>query len=283
MSKQAKFPKTNILGLEVDQLTANEAIAAIVDMGKNSKASGYIVRPHVEFIEQASKQPDILKLLNEAEFSLVDGVALQWAASHLQSGGKSIAHLVASLTHIPFNTTRLRRGIRERVAGISFTIGLLKQCQAKGASIYIIGSPQKRSINDTVNHIHSQFPKLKITGSYAARRDGKRVFLSGQDEKNLYRDLLQLKPDIILVGLGFPRQERLMASLSCKLDHGIFVGEGGTFDYKEFGGHIKRAPKIFRQAGLEWVWRLGRQPKRLRRQLAIPRFIHKVHRHKKQQ
>jgi N-acetylglucosaminyldiphosphoundecaprenol N-acetyl-beta-D-mannosaminyltransferase len=69
-----------------------------------------------------------------------------------------------------------------------------------------------------------------------------------------------------------------MARLAGRLEHGVLIGEGGSFDFRELGGRIRRAPPGLRRVGLEWLWRLGREPRRLRRQLAIPRFVVAVHR-----
>jgi N-acetylglucosaminyldiphosphoundecaprenol N-acetyl-beta-D-mannosaminyltransferase len=78
--------------------------------------------------------------------------------------------------------------------------------------------------------------------------------------------------------MGFPAQERLMSALTARLQRGVFIGEGGSFDYRELGGHAQRAPAWMQRSGLEWFWRLLREPRRWRRQLAIPRFIWAVHR-----
>ena len=69
-----------------------------------------------------------------------------------------------------------------------------------------------------------------------------------------------------------------MARLAPRLEHGVLVGEGGSFDFRELGGGIRRAPQVVRRIGLEWLWRLLREPWRLRRQLAIPAFILEIHR-----
>ena len=64
-----------------------------------------------------------------------------------------------------------------------------------------------------------------------------------------------------------------MARLAPRLEHGVLIGEGGSFDFRELGGGIRRAPAPVRRLGLEWLWRLLREPSRLRRQLAIPQFV----------
>jgi N-acetylglucosaminyldiphosphoundecaprenol N-acetyl-beta-D-mannosaminyltransferase len=71
-------------------------------------------------------------------------------------------------------------------------------------------------------------------------------------------------------------QEHIISRLTPQLDHGVLIGEGGTFDYKQFGGHRRKAPVIMQRLGLEWLWRLILEPRRLRRQWAIPRFIWRI-------
>jgi N-acetylglucosaminyldiphosphoundecaprenol N-acetyl-beta-D-mannosaminyltransferase len=100
-------------------------------------------------------------------------------------------------------------------------------------------------------------------------------------EAELVTDLHATRPDLILVGMGFPLQEELMAKLAPQLSHGVLIGEGGTFDYDSFGGVRTRAPRWVQTIGLEWLWRLATEPSRWRRQLAIPRFIWTVYRSSK--
>ncbi|HLB40239.1 MAG TPA: hypothetical protein VJJ83_00475, partial [Candidatus Babeliales bacterium] len=114
MSKQTEFPKTTVLGLELDLANSESAVAALVDFGLHASQAGYLVRPHVEFIEQAQRDPKLMQLLNQAQFCLADGVALQWAAAYLQSPGKSWWHLLHSLSQIPRNSASLRGVIKER-------------------------------------------------------------------------------------------------------------------------------------------------------------------------
>ena len=76
--------------------------------------------------------------------------------------------------------------------------------------------------------------------------------------------------------MGFPLQEQVCAYLASHIGHGVFIGEGGTFDYEQFGGARPKAPATMQKLGLEWLWRLGLEPRRIVRQLAIPRFIYRI-------
>ena len=84
--------------------------------------------------------------------------------------------------------------------------------------------------------------------------------------------------DILFVALGFPKQELFMAEhVQARLAR-VMLGEGGTFDYDEMGGRLRRAPAWMRRSGLEWLWRLGVQPSRIGRQMSIPRFMWRIFR-----
>jgi len=122
-------------------------------------------------------------------------------------------------------------------------------------SFYLIGSTTE-VINEVVKLLRLQFPKIKILGY----RNG---YLSNDEDEMLLEDEIQkMKPDVILVAQGSPRQELLMQRLQ-RSHEAIYMGLGGSFDV--YTGATKRAPKIFRDFGLEWFYRLLSQPSRLRR------------------
>ena len=271
MSKQTRFPKCSVLGLEVDAVTITEAIDHIVGLAGDA-ASGprYVVKPYVEFVPVARRRPEVMELLNNAELCLADGVALQWAAAY-QHRKRGLVALLRSLADIVVAPNQLRDPIAERHGGANFTLPLLRRCADAGLGVYLIGSPTRNPIDVTADHLRQQLPALRITGMASGH-------LSADDEVQVVAELRAVRPDIVLVGMGFPRQEELIARVIPSVDHGIFIGEGGTFDYQEFGGGVRRAPALLQRAGLEWAWRLALQPSRFRRQLAIPRFIADVYR-----
>ena len=102
--------------------------------------------------------------------------------------------------------------------------------------------------------LNKNYPKLKIVGAtngYVVDKDG------------VFKEISKLKPDIVLVALGIPLQEKLIYKHLGKFDKGIFVGVGGSFDV--ISGHKKRAPKIFIKLNLEWLYRILKEPKRIKR------------------
>jgi N-acetylglucosaminyldiphosphoundecaprenol N-acetyl-beta-D-mannosaminyltransferase len=178
---------------------------------------------------------------------------------------------VRSLAEIVLRPRSVATVIPERTAGVTFTLALLERCRARGLGVFLIGSPKASSIDHTATHLEGLFPGLRVVGTAPGRIDPR-------TEARTVEALRRATPDIVLVGLGFPLQERLMARLAGRLEHGVLIGEGGSFDFRELGGRIRRAPPLLRGLGLEWFWRLGREPTRLRRQLAIPRFVAAVQR-----
>lgn len=249
----------------------DEAIILITDHAAIKNAAIYITKPYVEFIDIAAKDETIKKLLNQSFATVPDSVALQWAALYLYGGGPSSFRLIQTLLQIIFQPSALSKIIPERFAGADFSWKLLAAAANKNLTVYLVGHPVNSSIDHTADTIQNNLPRISIVGTF----DGYKV---NDNESELVAELLRIKPDIILIGTGFPRQEKLMSRLVTQLPYGVLIGEGGTFDYDSFGGTMRRAPIWMRSLGLEWLWRLILQPTRLKRQLAVPRFIWKIYR-----
>ncbi len=287
MSYQSKFPKYNILGCHIDRLTLDEAIEYVIDHIEDKKPPAYMVKVYVELLDRAANDPQIKSLLNESTLSVPEGVSTQWAASYLYNGKPGLFRAIGLAFSIIFNPRAIKNPIPEKFGGTVFTLRLLEACEKEGISVYLIGSPVDSDITATEKHILSRFPKLKIAGSHP----GSLGALSGAEleqvlndepvEEELVEDIKKKKPDIIFVGMGFPLQEKVIAKIIGQVKHGFFIGEGGTFDYDEFGGVFKKAPRWVQRIGMEWLWRLSLQPSRIKRQSSIPRFMWHVYRSKK--
>lgn len=265
------MPKVDILGTKIDVITMESAAEYIVDYAVSNQPARYVTKPYVEFIDLASQNSYIRDILNQSLLVLPDSVAMQWAALYQSYENRSVLRLVRTLSDIIFRPTSLTRVIPERFAGADFTWKMLEHAAGQNVTIYLVGHPQGSTIEKTATFIRSKLPLINIVGTF----DGYRI---NNSKTELISDLEAKKPQLILVGIGFPRQEKLLSELAGLLVSGVLIGEGGTFDYQSFGGKIKRAPIWMRKIGLEWLWRLLLQPKRIVRQAAIPRFIWKVYR-----
>lgn len=268
---RAKVTKQfHILGVKVDGLTLEEGLAAAAS-AMTAGPAAYITLPYVEFVMRARQNSQIRAVLNNSQLSLPNGVALNWAVEYLEGGRPGLGRLIVTLLAIVVKPRAVHRLLPDRFDSSNFTWPLLETAARLDLKVFLIGSPRQATIEATAKHLAQQIDNLEIVGTFPG-------YFRPAGEIQLVERLEQSRPDLILVGIGFPQQELLMQRLAAQLPHGLLIGEGGSFDYEQFGGRIKRAPRWLRRAGLEWLWRLIREPRRLGRQLAIPKFIWAVYR-----
>lgn len=266
----AKPKSVEILGIPVSSATLEQGISAAQKLMTDSKRAHYAVLPYVEFVMTARRDPAVRAALIESDLCLPNGVALNWAAEYLYDGKPSAWRVVSSGAQIVFRPNTVHQILPARFDSANFTYALLRQAAETGQTVFLIGSPKRQSIDAVGAYLAGAVPKLTIAGTFTGH-------LNPAKEQELVAKLQASQPALILVGMGFPRQELLMQRLRPQLAGGLMIGEGGSFDYQDFGGHIKRAPTWIRRSGLEWLWRLVREPSRLRRQLAIPAFIWQIY------
>ena len=178
----------------------------------------------------SEKNEDVRKMLLDKETIMVpDGIGVLKA-------GKKIGY-----------------NIEERITGIDIANELLKFGNEQKKSIYLFGSKQE-VIDSMKKVIKEQYPNLKLVGTSNG-------YVTDKDK--VFDEIVKLEPDIVLVALGIPLQEMLIYKHLNRFKKGIFVGVGGSFDV--MSGMKKRAPKIFIKLNLEWLYRIMKEPKRLKR------------------
>lgn len=148
-----------------------------------------------------------------------------------------------------------------KIPGSEFWLDIIKRFE-KQKSFYLVGSTSE-VIESTVAKLRKEFVEVNIVGY----RNG---FLKDIDKETLKETLIVLKPDVIFIAQGSPRQEFLMEELM-QVHPALYMGLGGSFDI--YGGNKKRAPKIFLDFHLEWLYRLLKEPTRIRRQLNLVKFL----------
>ncbi len=154
--------------------------------------------------------------------------------------------------------------VSPRITGVDLTSALLKVPQIR---VYLLGSTQD-VIDDASTTIRRQFPSAVVVG-------GHHGFFSIDEIDVVTGAIQRSRPDIVLVGMGSPRQDQVIQHLKPVLPYGILIGVGGVLDL--LAGRVRRAPTWMQICGLEWVWRLALQPQRLRRFLRmLPAFAKKI-------
>ena len=195
---------------------------------KNKKM--FIVTANPETMMKSETDTELNKLLNDKETILVpDGIGVVKAS-------KMIGY-----------------DVKERIAGIDIANTLLNYGNELKKTIYLFGSKQE-VIDSMKDVLKEKYPNLKLVGSSNGYV---------QDKDKVFEEMSKLKPDIVLVALGIPVQEKLIYKHLPLFDKGIFVGVGGSFDV--ISGHKKRAPKLFIKLNLEWLYRIICEPKRMKR------------------
>ena len=228
-----------ILDCNIDLKTFNEAFSSFEKFTEEEN-SFQIITINPEMITYAQKNSDFKKILNESDLNIPDGVGVTLALKIL--------------------------GIKQqKIPGIDFSTKILEYCAKKGLKVALIGA-KKEIIEKTCVNLKEKYENINIVFCH----DG--YF---KDESKILSELEKTAPKVLLLGVGSPRQEEIIYNYKKSLKNIIMIGVGGSFDV--FSGNVKRAPKFFQKAGLEWFYRLICQPERFSRMFpALPLFLIKV-------
>lgn len=223
--------RVRVAGAAFDLLTHDELIDNVVAAIKRDDG-GTIVTPNVDICHQISKDVPSRGFLTSASFVVPDGMPLLWAA---RLAGRPLV---------------------ERITGSDLIYSLSRAAAANAWAIYLIGGVSAARLAG--DRLASLYPGLKVAGTYTppARFDA-----MADDIEVLGKELAEAEPKIVFVGLGFPKQERLIARLIPHLPQAWFVGCGAAVPYA--AGELRRAPAWMQRSGLEWVFRLVSEPRRL--------------------
>ena len=228
--------RTNILGVGFDNITKKNAVntaLGIIDSGEKA----YIVTPNPEIVWLARDNARLLDALHGAGLVLADGVGITIAAKILKTP------------------------LQERIPGIDFAAALFEKLSERGGSLYLFGA--KPGVAEIAGeNLLNTYPGLKISG-----------VTNGYftDSAPIVEKINEAKPDVLLCCLGAPKQELWMVENLKNLDVKLCLGLGGSLDV--YAGVVKRAPKFFQKAGLEWLYRLLKEPRRIKRMIKLPLFL----------
>ena len=222
----------NVLGVGVSALTLAQA-RDLVLVARGARQLGYVCVTPVHAVDEAQRDPAFRKILNESFLTTPDGMPLVWLAP---------------------------AGV-ERVYGPDLMLAVCDAGRASGLRHYFYGGAP--GVAELLREkLSARFPGLEIVGTFAPPYRP----LTADELTALRADVTRTRPDIIWVGLGTPKQERFMAEHWRTLDAGLLIGVGAAFDFHS--GRISQAPRWMQRSGLEWLFRLGTEPRRL-----APRYL----------
>lgn len=165
----------------------------------------------------------------------------------------------------------IKKPVKEKIAGIDVVREVLIKANQEKKSIYLLGAKEE-VINRCVENISLEFPDLKIAGFHNG-------FFDLNNCNDIIEEISNSNPWAIFAAMGSPRQEIFIEKVIDKTNTHIFMGVGGVFDI--FAGELKRAPKWMISLGLEWLYRVAKEPFRIKRLIAIPKFLLLVLKHRK--
>ena len=235
-----------IFGLRVDNVILDEATTIIERFLKEDRLR-IIYTPNTEIVMAAKEDENIRNIINAGDLVTPDGVGLIY--------GSRIK----------------KKPLRERVTGFDLSIKILEIANEKGYSLFLLGG--KEGVAKAAGeNIIKRYPNIKLAGFHHGYFKGSHIGRNNHEEElGIIHSINKAKPDIIFVGLGFPKQEIWIDANKNRLNSKVIIGNGGTMDI--LSGNAKRAPEVFQKLGLEWLYRLIREPSRIKRQMVIPKFM----------
>lgn len=230
--------RIKILNTEVDNLTMDEAIQRIEQLILSKKPS-YVVTPNVDHIVKLEQDKEFQNVYKEADLILTDGMPLIW---------------ISKLKKNP---------IKEKVSGSDLFPRVCKLAADKGYKVFLLGAAEGIAARAAEN-LRSKYNGLNIVGTYSPSYG----FEKKEDEiEKIIEMINEVKPDILAVGLGAPKQEKFLYKYRKKLNVPVSLAIGASIDFE--AGNMNRAPKWMQNIGLEWLYRLYQEPGRMARRYLI--------------
>ena len=228
--------RIDVLGVSFDDLTMDEAVEIALGFMQERRAC-YACTPNPEIVMAAKGDAALRAALSGAELVLADGVGITKAAAMLGTPLKS------------------------RVPGIDFASNVISRLADRGGSVYLLGAKP----------LVAEAAAEKLTQTYAG------IVIAGTndgyftDDAPVIEKINAASPDFLMVCLGSPKQELWMSANAGRLSCGLMAGLGGSLDV--LAGNVQRAPETWRRLGLEWLYRVIKEPKRLGRVMKLPAFV----------
>lgn len=228
----------NILGVNIDNITAAEALDKAEQLVKSDGVS-VIYTPNPEIVMAAYEDSEFCGVLNSADMCVPDGIG------------------------VVYGSRIIGKPLPERVAGFDLSMGLMERMSKFGGRVFLFGS-KPGVADEAAEKLTQKYPGIEIAGT----RNG---YFADSDEEEIVNEINSSNADLLMVCLGAPKQEKWINKYKDRLNVKLCIGAGGSLDV--VAGNVKRAPEIFIKLNLEWFYRLCKQPSRIGRFMALPKFI----------
>lgn len=229
----------NLYGVKIDNVSLDESVELALTE-RNEPC--WVVTPNALMLDACRKDRQKAELLNRATLSLADGSGVLLAAR------------------------RQGTPLRERVAGIEFGEAIMERAAREGLRVFLLGGAEGVA-QKAAQRLTERYDGLRVCGSYWGYFEK-----TGEDDRRVCNIIRATRPDILFVCFGFPMQEEWIARhIDCLDDIRVIAGLGGSLDV--WSGDLRRAPRIVSRMGMEWAWRMLREPRRLKQLPIILRTL----------
>lgn len=237
-----EIPSIDLLGMRISRVNRSQALA-ILQRFIESGRPHHVVTADASSHVIARRDPEFLRIVNRAALVTPDSAGILWAAR------------------------RLGTPLEERVSGVDLAEQLCAESAHRGYGVYFYGAAPGVA-EAAAERIRERYPGARIVGTADGYRD------EPEQQEALLAEIRRLRPAVLLVALGIPKQEKWIARHLETLDVPVCIGVGGTLDV--FSGRVSRAPRWMQQHGLEWLYRLVRNPRKLPKAATLPEFVFRV-------
>jgi N-acetylglucosaminyldiphosphoundecaprenol N-acetyl-beta-D-mannosaminyltransferase len=233
-----------ILGVPL-ALTDYESVLGWIDDMVSRRERGYVCVANVHTVMAFSEDPALREAVLGSSLNLPDGQPLVWAVS------------------------ALGYDLGSRVYGPELMLRACARAATSGQRMFLYGGHNQGALVDLALNLRHRFPGVRIVGGYAPPHRP----LSDEERAAVADEINRSRADVVWVGIGVPKQEKWMAQMREQIEAPVLVGVGAAFDFH--AGRVPQAPNWMQEVGLEWAYRLAREPRRLwRRYLRYnPRFV----------
>ena len=235
----------SILGVRVDVVDMEAALAAIEEFIQDGKPH-MVVTADSSGIVLAQRDQELKKIINAADLVTPDSIGILWAARR-------------------FGTPLI-----ERVSGADLVMHLCERAARSGHRVFLLGAAPGVT-EAAAETLKQRYPGLKIAGTHHG-------YFGPEESESIARMVRDANPNILFVAMGIPLQEKWIFRHLKEMQVPVSMGVGGTFDV--IAGRVKRAPKWMQRRGLEWVYRLASNPRKIGKCSTLPIFVLKVLRRK---
>ncbi|MCA9408049.1 MAG: WecB/TagA/CpsF family glycosyltransferase, partial [Candidatus Omnitrophica bacterium] len=227
-----RFQKVNICGTDIDNVSMEEVLQAI-ERYIRAGSCEYVVTPNVDHLIKLREDEEFRRIYADSAIRIPDGMPLIWASRYLKTP------------------------LRQKVSGSDLVLEICKLSDYKGYRLFFLGG-EPPAAQLAKEKLETQFKSIQICGVYSPPFGFE---YDKAENQKIVQMIKEVKPDILLVGLGAPKQEKWINRYYKELEVPVSIGVGITFGF--ISGMVKRAPIWMQKKGLEWLWRLLNEPKRL--------------------